>query len=626
MEEEPAYMGRPLRQWILDLKDADSEIRQQAAYALSRMGPRIRSALPALQIAVKDPSTRQYAAEALGQTGQQALPILLELLESEESRYGAIRGLQRMQPDPFPELVKRLAEGEPRQRRAAAAAMYMAMNYMWRPSGDVLPALRRALKDPDALVRIEALDAMGGTRVNRWVAPEFVMELLKDKDPMVRFKASDVLLDSKSLLKTSEPVLEKLLSDSDGRVRVNVAKALVRFDLQVPAAMQVIREAMRDKNDAVCRQALTALGQIVDQHKEAARSALPDVIAFVGDHKKHSMRLVQQAVGTLSLLEPDAKDFVPLLQGVVRDGDSELSERAARIMAYSFSNDPLVNSMLPDSIKRAPIRIRLDATATLLTLKQRPETVVSGLVDLLQANDSHGRRSQAARILGEMGAEAKEAIPALHRALEDKSYSVRASALLALLQIEPDHIAELTRAAIGVSTSKFLPEVIRTLQTRATEVIPVVVQGLKHPDPQYRLRAGLLLFNLGPATQSVVPELRVALENKELAVRILAAITLARINPQTEGLVPILRDGLAFNDLAVREYVFSAIQQLGPTARELVPDLVRAVKDKSLGQLRRSAVFALQSTRPAAEEMEPLFAALVKDSDQQVRECRTPVP
>jgi HEAT repeat protein len=282
-EEEAAYMGRPLRQWILDLKDADTEVRQQAAYTLSRMGSRIQRAFPALKTAVKDsdPSVRQYAAEALGSTGPQALPVLLELLESDESRYSAVMGLQRMQPDQYPELLKRLTEGEPRQRRAAAAAMYMVMKYMWRPSGDVLPALRRALKDPDALVRIEALDAIGGTRVNRWVAPEFVMELLKDKDPMARFKASDVLLDSKSLLETSQPVLEKLLSDSDGRVRVNAAKALVQFDLQVPAAMQVIREAMRDKNDPICQQALTALGQIVGQHKDSVATPRQDVMILV---------------------------------------------------------------------------------------------------------------------------------------------------------------------------------------------------------------------------------------------------------------------------------------------------------------------------------------------------------
>src|SRR5438445_12511251 len=89
--EEPAYMGRSLRQWAADLKDPDAEVRHQAAYALSRMGFNIRQAFPALKEAVKDsdPSVRQYAAEALGNTGTQALPVLLELLESEDSRYGA---------------------------------------------------------------------------------------------------------------------------------------------------------------------------------------------------------------------------------------------------------------------------------------------------------------------------------------------------------------------------------------------------------------------------------------------------------------------------------------------------------------------------------------------------------
>src|SRR5262249_61218116 len=57
-EPEPAYMGRTLRQWIADLKDAEREVRQQAAYTLSRMSPKIRMAFPALKAAVKesDPS------------------------------------------------------------------------------------------------------------------------------------------------------------------------------------------------------------------------------------------------------------------------------------------------------------------------------------------------------------------------------------------------------------------------------------------------------------------------------------------------------------------------------------------------------------------------------------------
>jgi HEAT repeat protein len=584
----------------------------------------IRSAFPALKSAVKDPnpSVRQYAAEALGYTGPQALPVLLELLESEDNRYGAMMGIQRMQPDASPELIRRLAEGEPRQRRAAAAAIHIGMNYSWRPTGDVLPVLRRALKDPDALVRMEAIQATRLTRWNRSVSLDDVLEFLKDKDPEVRFRASGMLRDLESFPESARPVLQKLLSDSDKRVRVNTAWAMLELDSQPPAAIQVILDAMRDKNEAVRRQAMFAFDQIPHQYSDSLRAAMPDLIEFVRDYKQHAPQVVGKALWAFSSLEPDAKVVIPLLKAMLQDADPAIREQAAHSLTYNFRNDPAVKSMLPGSIKRVPSRMRPDATSILLSLKKPPENVVNGLVDVLQATDQPGPRWHAVRVLAEMGPEAKEAIPALRRALEDKNPMFRESALVAICRIEPDRIAEMTPAAIRLSNwqSSLPHEVIQILQTRAGEVTPVLVQALKDPDPQYQLRAGFLLMNLGPAARSAVPELRVALENKERVVRILAAITLARINPQTEGLVPVLKDGLAFNDLAVREQVFMAIQQLGPVARELVPDLVRVLKDKGAGQLRSSAAFALQSTRPEAEVMEPAYAALVKDPDTQVRQ------
>jgi HEAT repeat protein len=620
-DEEPAYMGRSLRLWILELKDEDPQVRYQAGYVLSRMGPRIRPAFAALKIAAKDTdvNVRQFATEALGYTGPQALPVLLELLESENNRYAAVTGLQRLEPDPLPEMLKLLKQGEPRRRRAVAATLRI----WWQRSGDYMPAMRVALKDPDALVRIEAMEATRGTRPNRAIPLEFVQEMLKDKDPDVRFRAGGMLRDMDWLPEAAHPVLEKLLRDSDKRVRVNAAWAMLELDLQRPAPMQVILDGLRDKNEAVRRHAAFVFDQIFYRHSDAVRAALPDLIEFVRDYKQHPAEVVDKALWAFASLEPDPKVVVPLLKAMLQDANPAIRGQAAHTLAHSFRSDPTVKSMLPDSIKRVPSRVRSDATAVLLTLKKRPENVVSGLVELLQGTDQPALRWQALRILAEMGTEAKEAIPALRGALEDKNPTFRESALLAICRIEPDRIAELTPAAIRLSNwqSSSPHDVIQTLQTRAGEVTPVLVQGLRDPDPQYRLRAGFLLMNLGPAARSAVPELRVALENKEPVVRILAAITLARINPQTEGIVPVLRSGLAFNDYAVRQEVLHSIGSMGPAARDLMPDLVRILKNKAEGQFRGLAANVLQNRNmpPVAEEMESVFAGLIKDSDPQVR-------
>jgi HEAT repeat protein len=617
--DEPVYMGRTLREWTADLKDADPEVRWHAAYTLSRLGPRIRRAFPALKEALRDsdPTVRQYAAEALGYTGPQALPVLLDLLDSEESRYGAITGLQHMEPDALPEVLRRLANGETRQRRAAAAAMRL----VGQRSGEVGPALRLALNDPDGLVRVEAMESLRATRPNQSVALPSILKLLKDTDAEVRLRGIAMLWDAGIENETAIRAVEKLLNDPDKRIRVSAVGRLGQLDPRQSAAMLALaRDGLKDADEAVRERALSAIYQIVHGNDDAIRAALPDVMAFLGSHKRQPKKLIQQILWNLSSLEPEAKDIVPALVSMVRDAEPEIRDQAARILAYQFSSDPAVKSVLPHGIQRAPQKVRLEATAILLTLKRRPENLVPGLVDLLQETSRAASRSQAAYVLGEMGPEAKEAMPALRSALEDKSPMVRHSALLAILRIEPDRMAEWVPQAIRASTWPFSPphEIIRTLQTRAGDVIPVLVKGLKDPDPQYRLRAGLLLNHMASA-RSVVTDLRVALENKDQAVRILAATTLARINPKSEGIAPVLRAGIEFNDYAVREQVFHAIQSMGAAAREFAPELIRFLKNKSEGQFRIQAAFALQGINPLPEEVGTAFAAMVKDTDPQVR-------
>jgi HEAT repeat protein len=624
-------MGRTLRQWIADLKDADADVRGQAAYTLARMGPTIRPAFPALKEAAKDddPSVRQYAAEALGNTGLQALPVLLELLESEDTRYTAMMAPQRMEQDPLPELLKRLAKGDVRQRRAVAAAL----REWWQRSGEFRPALQRALNDPDGVVRIEAMEALRAPGSNQPVPSDFVLALLKDQDADVRLRALTMMLANEIEPEPFVPALEKLLHDPDKRVRISAAGIVGQQDASRSMAMlAVAREGVKDADVAVRERALTAIFQIVQPRDisartiqlrdDAVRAALPDLLAFLREHQRQPKERVLFTLINLFALEPDAKDLVPVLFSLVRNAGPQTSEHAALLLAVHFSNDPAVQSALPEGIRKIPERMRREAIAALVILEQRPDSLVHGLMNVLQDPGHPRLRFRAAAILGELGDEAKEALPALRRAAEDKNPLVRQSALVAILRLEPDRVVEWTpRIVRGYQQWQHSPpdEFIQALQARAGEIVPVLIQGLKDADPLYRLRAGFLLVYLAPAVRSVIPDLQAALENKDPTVRILAALSLVRINARTEGIAPILRAGLTCNDYALREQVFRAIPGMGSAARECAPELIRVLKNKREGRLRSLALFALQNMDGATLEIGPAFMALVKDSDPQVR-------
>ena len=124
--------------------------------------------LPALLELLADERTWFDAASGLGVMGSEALPVLIEALESETEsvRCGAALALGLIQPPPaeaVPELVRRLREdAAPSVRRWSARAI-----------GEVAPPfeaeriLRRALEDADEGVRQAAAAALKRVRERR---------------------------------------------------------------------------------------------------------------------------------------------------------------------------------------------------------------------------------------------------------------------------------------------------------------------------------------------------------------------------------------------------------------------------------------------------------------------------
>ncbi|MBA3319074.1 MAG: HEAT repeat domain-containing protein [Gemmatimonadales bacterium] len=104
--KEPVARGRPLSEWIADLKAAAPVIRNAAAYEIAGMGPAAAPAVPALIEALDDPMAvvRFPVTVALGEIGAgaaAAVPRLKQMMEedlNDEIAAAARRAIRHIQP------------------------------------------------------------------------------------------------------------------------------------------------------------------------------------------------------------------------------------------------------------------------------------------------------------------------------------------------------------------------------------------------------------------------------------------------------------------------------------------------------------------------------------------------
>jgi HEAT repeat protein len=108
--KEPVSDGRPLSEWIAELKAPAPQTRNAAAYEIAGMGPAAAAAVPALILALDDPfaAVRYPVTVALleiGPAAKAAVPRLQQMVEEEindEIAAAARRTLKRIDPAAVP--------------------------------------------------------------------------------------------------------------------------------------------------------------------------------------------------------------------------------------------------------------------------------------------------------------------------------------------------------------------------------------------------------------------------------------------------------------------------------------------------------------------------------------------
>ncbi len=310
---------------IVNDPKANGQTRREAVEALGGIGPDARPAVGALveRLDQPDPDNMyvapftEFGAEAgpqdsdndeeagglvvplrslvivaLGRIGPAAAPDLLRALDHPRvyRRQGIGQALGRMPPPEVgPQLLDALAGPNPRVRDGAA----LALGKLGPAAAPAVPALTRALSDPNLLVRVRAAKALwkidGQTdapckvlgETLKLVGPSFADELLKpegSEDAASHRVAEETV---RLMGKAGIPArIEQLASPSTGRMAAIVA--LGEFGPDAKAAVPALVDILRTRA-AFFPEAVGALARIGPD----AREAVPDVVAAATDPAMH---------------------------------------------------------------------------------------------------------------------------------------------------------------------------------------------------------------------------------------------------------------------------------------------------------------------------------------------------
>ncbi len=542
--------GKTLDEWIGALKGDDSETHLRAVRALVEIG---EPAYPALSDALGNPDEPlwEHTVEALVKIGERAVPVLLAAIYTERS-------------------------GDLRHSGGVAAIQQMGET--------AHPALRRALRDDDQMVRFAAITAL---RMQ-------VMSPAKD-----------------AAIKVLDEVLQ---SHKDAPIRVHAAEAIGYAGLWYPTPQEgvdALARALKDPDDKVKGMAAISLVRL-----RAWRGK--DVVPLLVTALKSDEEIMPYfAVEALGQLGPAAEQAVPELLEAVRRDDRFVAAGAAQ--ALGKIGAAAVPALL-ESLNSPNEAVRAHAARALGGAGGGSQVVILKLIAALKHEDA-GVRAAAAHALGEIAGDRTEAVNALIKALPDSDRDVRRAAVRAL----------------GRMGSKAKAAVLSALQTddrerrweaataliamgEVSEGMPVVLDALEGDNTSYNIGAIEILMEVGPAASAAVPTLAKITNDEEAEphLRITCAKALERIAPKDKRGITFLRGQLGKPDGPLALSAAFTLVELGEADDAVVDVLKPGLTSEHPGKLIACAraLAQVESQRKAAVG---LLRAELREKDKEMR-------
>ncbi len=203
-------------------------------------------------------------------------------------------------------------------------------------------------------------------------------------------------------------------------------------------------------------------------------------------------------------------------------------------------------------------------------------------------------RREASYELAKLGPKAKDALPALIKALDDGDKQVWTNAIAAV-------------SAMGPDAKDAIPTLLADFDSKSAS------RQRSYYRDQVIVRTAYALTRIGPAA---IPPLIDGLRSQDTMMRSGCARALGGMGPAAKDAVPALIENLGHGDAGVQADVIDALGSIGDTAK---PKLIEALAWKEPRQ-RSTAALALGAMGKSAQDATaPMLAQLKTETDAAVR-------
>lgn len=494
---------------------------------------------------------------------------------------------------------------------------------------EAMQVLIASVKDGDVSTRLRTFQALES--LNAGEAIPALVEALEDKDATVRNRAALTLVslgrNPQGLLpvltlglnlERTVPVLIAALDDKDEDVRYGAVQALGHLGQSLPAAVQALIASLKSRYANVRSGAAEALGNI----GKDAPTVTPALIDALKDEDPAVRRAAVEALGSFGR---DASPAVPYLTAIVKEtvGESEPEYPLAYFATETLKK--IGRAAVPAlmlALHNNNAEVRHEAIQALGDLGKDAREAIPVLMPLLR-DENIG--SIAAWEVGKICKEAPEAIPALVTvALHDKNPTVRSNAsygLQALGEASQPAISPII-AALKSSDRELRSEASKTLGQIGKPSVPALVEALRDRNARTRAGAALAFWHMAEHNPNVIPHdpgitgraipaLRAALRDSNVVVRYRALLALKELRSNDDSLPHLPIAALADEDESAR---LRAATDLAGTDSSLTQRIIDILVSSKEGFYKLGYVF-----NKAGKDAVPILAAYLKHPDSHVR-------